>query len=62
MGAEGYVDRGLDPAGVSLAATHTARLQVGWYIICMASQGGGGVTRRLQARFWSLVQIPKIAN
>ena len=26
----------------SLAATHTARLQVGWYIIFMASEGGGG--------------------
>jgi len=24
------------------AATHTAHLQVGWYIICMASEGGGG--------------------
>jgi hypothetical protein len=24
------------------AATHTSRLQVGWYIICMASEGGGG--------------------
>ncbi len=25
-------------------------------------RGGGGLTRRLQARFWSLVQIPKIDN
>jgi hypothetical protein len=57
------------PPYCTLAATHTARLQVGWYIIFMASEevvgkwwGGGGVTRRLQARFWSLVQITKIAN
>jgi len=28
--------------GIALAATHTARLQVGWYIIFMASVGGGG--------------------
>jgi hypothetical protein len=27
----------------TLVATHTARLQVGWYIIFMASAGGGGV-------------------
>ena len=50
------------------AATHTACLQVGWYIIFMAAEGGGGEVGRwwndatIAARFWSLVQIPKIAN
>ena len=32
------------------------------YGLCRRWWGGGEVTRRLQARFWSLVQIPKIAN
>ena len=31
------------------AATHTARLQVGWYIIFMASEGGGG---EVVGRWW----------
>ena len=30
------------PPPKTLVATHTARLQVGWYIIFMASAGGGG--------------------
>ena len=32
------------------------------YGLCGRWWKGGGVTRRLQARFWSLVQTPKIAN
>ena len=36
-------ERGIADSTLSaLAATHTARLQVGWYIIFMASEGGGG--------------------
>ncbi len=30
-------------------ATHTARLQVGWYIIFMAFEGGGG---EVVGRWW----------
>jgi hypothetical protein len=47
------------------AATHTARLQVGWYIIFMASPGVVGwwcSDATIASEILVLVQIPNIAN